>query len=355
MQHSISASDAINEHRVALAEFITGRQFSEKRELEMKYGKTGREKTLQDAGYHLAYLSEAIRADCEAIFNSYLEWIKIVLETRHVPSEVLFENLEYLDKACTELLSVENNRVIKPYLASGMESLRTAKQSPASFLKEDNPLMVSAKEYLSLLLEGKRREAQTLIEGLIKNHRPVSAIYEHVFRATQYEVGLLWQTNKITVAHEHYCTAATQFIMSSLYSSVFATKKKGAKMVACTVSGDLHEMGIRMMADMFEMDGWDTYYMGSNMPDVNVITALKEQEADILALSVTMPFHLSKVEVLIKNIRSDKAFDKMKIIVGGYTFNIDPALWKKVGADGYAQNSQEAILLANRLLKNPSP
>ena len=353
MQHSIAASDAIIEHREALAEFITGRQFSEKPELERKYGKTGREKTLQDAGYHLAYLSEAIRADCETIFNSYLEWVRVVLETRSVPPEVLFDHLKYVEKACTELLSAENNRVIKPFLAGGIKSLKTAKPFPASYLTNDNPLLIHARQYLSLLIEGKRREAQTLIEELVRNKHSIPSIYEHVFRATQYEVGLLWQTNKITVAHEHYCTAATQSIMASLYTFLFGTKKKGVKMVACTVSGDLHEIGIRMMADMFEMDGWDTYYMGSNMPDVNVITALKEQEADILALSVTMPFHLSKAEKLIKNIRSDKAFDKMKIIVGGYSFNIDPALWRKVGADGYAQNSEEAILLANRLSKKP--
>lgn len=107
------------------------------------------------------------------------------------------------------------------------------------------------------------------------------------------------------------------------------------------------------MSDLFELDGWDTYYLGSNMPDINVISALKEQDADILAISVTIPFHLSKAEKLIKQIRTDKAFDKLKIIVGGYTFNIAPGLWKKIGADGCAQSAQEAVLIANNLIGKP--
>ena len=351
MLTAIATSEAIIEQQAALAKLITDMHFAEKPELEVRYGKAGREKTLEDALYHLAYLAESIRAESEPIFNSYLSWIKVVLETRNVPIGVLLDNLEYVDKACTQLLSVENYKVIKPYLLSGIKSLENLKPVQASYLKEDNPLLSEARQYLKLLIEGNRKEAQALITRLVENKHSISSIYENVFKVTQYEVGLLWQTNKITVAHEHYCTAATQLIMSSLYSSVFESPKNRGKLVACTISGDLHELGIRMMSDLFEMDGWDTYYMGSNMPDVNVITALKEQAPDILAISVTIPFHLSKAERLIKKIRSDKAFDKLKIIVGGYTFNLAPALWKKVGADGMAQNAKGAVMLANNLIE----
>jgi methanogenic corrinoid protein MtbC1 len=353
MVNTISTGDSIIEHQTALAHLITSMHYAEKPELEVRFGKMGREKTLQDALYHLVYLAESIRADSGVIFNSYLEWLRIVLEARNVPPEVLVDNLKYVEKACTQLLSDEKSELIKTYIESGIESLKGGKSHPATYLTDDNPLLIHAKHYLSFLIDGKRKEAQTLINELIRNNYSIPTIYEHVFKATQYEVGLLWQTNKITVAHEHYCTAATQLIMSSLYASVFETKKKGAKLVACAISGDLHEIGIRMISDLFELDGWDTYYLGSNMPDINVLSALKEQDADILAISVTIPFHLSKAEKLIKQIRNDKAFDKLKIIVGGYIFNIEPALWKQVGADGYAQNGHEAVLLANNLIKKP--
>ncbi len=226
MVNPISTSEAIMEQQTALAQLITSMHFAEKPELDIRYGKIGREKTLQDSLYHLAYLSESIRAESGAIFNSYLEWVKIVLESRNVPLEVLLDNLIYVDKACTQLLSAENNEVIKPYIEEGIESIKQGKSQPASYLTEDNPLLNDARQYLSFLIDGKRKEAQTLISELVRNNQSIATIYEHVFKATQYEVGLLWQTNKVTVAHEHYCTAATQLIMSSIYASIFETKKR---------------------------------------------------------------------------------------------------------------------------------
>lgn len=349
MKDSVATSEAIMEQQTALAQLITSIHFTEKPELETRYGKSGKEKTLQDALYHLSYLTEAIRAKSEAIFISYIEWIRIVLEARNVPVEILIDNLIYVEKACAQLLSAETLEVIKPYLEKGIQHLNSVKTFPPSFLREDNPLHTNASQYLSFLLEGKRKEAKEIIDDLLRKKHSIISIYENVFKVTQYEIGLLWQTNKITVAHEHYCTAATQVIMANIYPLVFETRKKGLNMVACSISGDLHEIGIRMLSDLFELDGWNTYYLGSNMPDVNILTALKEQDADILALSVTIPFHLSKAEILINKIRKDAALDKLKILVGGYTLNTVPDLWKQLGADGYAHNAQDALMLANQL------
>ena len=39
-----------------------------------------------------------------------------------------------------------------------------------------------------------------------------------------------------------------------------------------------------------------------------------------------------------------------KIIVGGYPFNIDKDLWKKVGADGQAVDAETALKIADNLV-----
>ena len=121
-------------------------------------------------------------------------------------------------------------------------------------------------------------------------------------------------------------------------------------MAACSVSGDMHEMGIRMLSDLFEIDGWDTYYMGANMPEASIVSALIEQNPQLLAISVTMPFHIIKVHSLIKKIRSSILLDKVKIMVGGYPFTLVQDLWLKVGADAFAPNAKEAIRLANNMI-----
>ena len=176
-------------------------------------------------------------------------------------------------------------------------------------------------------------------------------IYLQVFQRSQYEIGRLWQMNKLTVAQEHYCSAATQLIMSLLYPRIFDTKKIGRTLVAACVQGDLHEIGIRVVSDFFEIEGWDTFYLGANTPTSGILDTLAQRRAHVLALSATMTFHVRAVAEVIRAVRGAAASRKVKILVGGYPFNVAPTLWQAVGADAYAPSAGQAVSVANRLVE----
>jgi len=334
-----------------LAKKITEIQFRENPTLEKVFGKTGRERCLEDNRFHLNYLLEAMRIESTVLFDQYLEWVSVMLQQRNIPVEDLVSNIEYIDRVISEQYSDSISGYLKQYLASGINHLRTSEKRDQSFIDDNQPLADEARRYLSFLLDGKRAEAVSLIDDVYKNGASVSEIYEFIFQATQYEVGALWHRNEITVAHEHYCTAATQLIMSRFYPDIFSSKKNGLKLVACSVASELHELGIRMVSDFFEMDGWDTYYMGANMPEMQIIDQVKEHQADLIAISVSLPIHVGKAESLIDEIRSDRELADLKIMTGGYAFLVVSDLWEKVGADGFAKNAREAIHLAHNLVK----
>ncbi len=64
-----------------------------------------------------------------------------------------------------------------------------------------------------------------------------------------------------------------------------------------------------------------------------------------------MPFHISKVQKLIEKIRSDPETAGLLILVGGESFQaVVTDMWKKIGADGFAENGVNAITLANNLI-----
>jgi methanogenic corrinoid protein MtbC1 len=238
----------------------------------------------------------------------------------------------------------------QPYFEAALSRARTAPSTVPSFLETDHPLGDLAREYLQMLLEGERHTASTLILSAVEHGTSVKEIYLHVFQPVQREVGGLWQTNQISVAQEHYCTAATQLVMSQLYPRIFATERLGRRMVATCVGGELHEIGVRMVADFFEMEGWDTYYLGANTPATSILQALDDRNADILAISATMTFHVGHVEQLISAVRASDMGRNLRIMVGGYPFNVSPGLWRHVGADGFATNAQDAVRQAEELL-----
>lgn len=220
------------------------------------------------------------------------------------------------------------------------------KNAPASL-----PYTNLAAAYLEALLSGNRLEAVELIQSKVSGGMPIQDVYFYVFQRTQQEVGRLWQTNQISVAQEHFCSAATQLVMSLLYPRIFSGERNGLRAVATSVGGELHEIGIRMVADFLEMEGWDTYYLGANAPVESVLEALEDRQADLLAVSATMTFHLPRVETFIQHIRESRAGERIPILVGGRPFNIAPDIWQQVGADGTAYDAREAVQAAENLVE----
>lgn len=119
------------------------------------------------------------------------------------------------------------------------------------------------------------------------------------------------------------------------------------RMLACCTSGELHELGLRMVTDFFELDGWDTCFLGANTPEQAITDMLRQQSFEMIAISTTMTFHIDKVRSTIQRIRAYPETENTKVIVGGNPFNIASGLWKNVGADAYAGNAQEAVAVAN--------
>ena len=341
---------ALDTQRRALSERLVARQYELQPETWKPYGDIGWEKSVRDAGYHLFYLAEAIVVADPSLFVDYVGWVKVLFAGLNFPDEVLVTTLECTRDVLQEALSEEMAGVTSEYLEAALRHLARAPSRLSTFFDPGSVLYGLAQGYLEALLRAERHAASRLILGAVEGGVSVRDIYLHVFQPAQHEIGRLWQMNEISVAQEHYCTAATQLIMSQLYPHIFATERAGRQLVAACVGGELHEIGIRMVADFFEMEGWDTYYLGANAPAEAILEAVEERQADVLGLSATMTFHVHLVTKLIDQVRRSDAGARVKILVGGYPFNTAPELWRRVGADGCARDAQEAVAVASQLV-----
>ncbi len=340
----------IDEQREILANTVIKKDYADRPELMERYGEKGKKHYLQDTVYHLTYLAEAIASEHPSIFASYVAWAKVLLSNVNIPIEEFVLNLQLIKGALKQILPENMQSIACQYIDEGLQQLPNLPTGLSSFIETTEPHAELAQQYLDTLLKADRKTASHLILDAVEKGIPIKDIYIHVFQRSQYEIGRLWQMNKVSVAQEHYCTAATQLIMSQLYSHIFSTTRKNHTVVATCVGGDLHEIGIRMVSDFFEMEGWDTYYLGANTPTPSVLQELETRHAEILAISATMTFHIRAVEQLIATVHSSNTLQHIKIIVGGYPFNIEPELWKHVGAHAYASNAQDAITVAETLI-----
>ncbi len=213
-----------------------------------------------------------------------------------------------------------------------------------------------AGRYLGALLDARRRDASDLIMAAVESGEyGVRRLYLEVFEPVLYEVGRLWERNQVSIAQEHFISATTQLLMSRLYPQIFAAERRGSTLVATCAGPELHEIGLRMVADFFELEGWDTYYLGANLPVDAVIDAVRQRDAELLALSATMPGHRAHIGEVIDGIRRIPGLSELRIIVGGGAFRREAEAWRVVGADGVADNAQAAVDLAGELCRSRGP
>lgn len=313
-----------------------------------KYTKEMEKICIQDLKYHIEHLAEALYLDTGSLFQEYINWANQVLVSRNIPKKQLILALRSMQKIFQKEFDENEIELGLKYIDFGIELLNKKDSDKTEAITESYIKEPIAKKYLDFLLSAKRRKANKMILNLVSQGKPIKEIFLEIFQPVQYEIGRLWQINEISVAQEHYGTACTQSIISGLYPRILSTEKIGKTMIATCINDELHELGIRMIADFFEMEGWDTYYLGANTPIKSIVNYLIQKDADLLAISATLTKHLSSVETLIKKIKDSEA-QNIKIIVGGYPFNIIPNLWKRVGADAFAKNASDAIKVGNSL------
>jgi MerR family transcriptional regulator, light-induced transcriptional regulator len=318
-------------------------------EIVQIYGESVRTRMLEDTGYHLAYLAQAIAVESVELFGAYISWARVMLAKRGVPEKYLNSLLASMKESAGSELPAELVPMTCQYLDAALGQLSQAQEEPPSFIVEGSPLSPLATAYLQALLRGERHVASQLILDAVEHGVAVRDLYLQVFECSQREIGRLWQINQISVAQEHYCTAATQLIMSQLYPHIFSAEKTGRTVVATGVAGDLHEVGARVVCDFFEMDGWRTHYLGTNVPAPSVVQAVVRGKADVLVISATISYHVAAVAGLIAAVRREPGCRGVTVLVGGYPFKVVPDLWKTVGADGSAGDAPGAVALANRL------
>jgi methylmalonyl-CoA mutase cobalamin-binding domain/chain len=339
----------ILDQRDLLADMIVARCYARRPGLATFYGNAGRAKWITDTKQHLDALSQSIAAGRPALFVDYLAGVKIVLSSRGIPIQDFAEHLAECSRALGEILPTDQAAIAEQYILDSLICLPGLPVTTPSHLRSDRPLADLARQYLNALLQADRRAASAMIMGAVYRGTSVRDLYLHVFQSSQYEIGRLRQCNKITVAQEHLCTATTQLVMSQLYPLIFGTERKGRRVVAACIGDELHEIGIRMVADFFEMEGWDTFYLGANVSADRVVQTAIDRDAHVLILSATLLQHISPVAALIATVRSNAATAELIVLVGGHPFNVADELWRDVGANGAAADPIRAIALADQL------
>ena len=134
------------------------------------------------------------------MFVDYVAWAKVMLSQRKVLASDLAFHLECLAEVLEERLPAEAGTLAVGFVEAAVRAMAEMPEDMPTFLHEDEPLSPLAHQYFEALRRGDRHLAGTLVLEAVAAGTSVKDIYLHVFQPAQYEIGRLWQTNRITVA-----------------------------------------------------------------------------------------------------------------------------------------------------------
>lgn len=246
--------------------------------------------------------------------------------------------------ASDEMITIRN--VYEWMITQHEKIILLSQQDAALAVPIDAKWMELKNEFRAALLVSDHTACLNLAAAAVKTSQDIEGFYLQVLQPVLYEVGQLWEKAEISVAQEHLASAIVSRVMASVNLVPRQTVKSCGKAVIAASPNEYHEIGASMISDILEHHGWNTAYLGGNVPSEDLLQYLREFTPELLALSVTIPFNIKKAKDIITAIRQDEKLCGIKVIVGGRVFNDNEGLWKLVGADGFAANLSEMRLLA---------
>ena len=191
--------------------------------------------------------------------------------------------------------------------------------------------------YVDALVAGDLASAERLIED---SGTDVRTLYLEVLQPALYEIGRRWEEAEISVAQEHLATATTQSLMARLAERFDGdAPRRGRRVLVACAEGELHSIGVRMVADFLDADGWDVLFVGALSPPSAVAELAAAQGVDVVALSAALP---QRVPEIVRAVAALRALAKVPVIaVGGQAFGGDAEVAIGTGADLYAPDAAD--------------
>ena len=199
--------------------------------------------------------------------------------------------------------------------------------------------------------EGAGRVArQALGEGM-----GVAGLYQRVIAPAMWRIGDLWEEGAISVADEHLATALTHQAMAGIYGPSLGHKAVPGRVLMAAVDGERHALGLRMAADVIELAGYETIYLGADVPLAVLLQAVENRSPDLVCLSATIPSSTPALDRAITEIR--RANPGLVVLYGGQGAQLREDDDRAVLVPGLEQllGAVEAALDASRSGQKSSP
>ncbi len=203
--------------------------------------------------------------------------------------------------------------------------------------------------FLQPLLAGRRTECFSLLHEALLAGMPAETLVHDVVWPAIAQVQRLLGDDRITHAAASMAVRILRSAASQLQPHLHRRPANGRRMLVTSADGVEQEIGAQLVADLFEAEGWDVYFVGPEVPEDEMLALVGELRPDALLIFGTQAAAVPRTRRFVDMIREVGAVPQMNVIVSGGVFNRADGLWREVGADLFVERADELIRQAAQL------
>ena len=204
-----------------------------------------------------------------------------------------------------------------------------------------------AKDLVKTLADLKEQEAIKIVEERLNAKEDPLRILEDARKGMEI-VGKRFATGEYFIPDLVYAGEILKSVAEMVkpkLSNVGQAKKLG-KIVFGTVAGDIHDIGKDIVVFMLDVNGFEVYDLGVDVPAQKFVDKIKETGAPIVGLSGFLTLAFDSMKQTVDAIKAAGLRDKVKVMIGGG--QVTEEVRKYTGADAYGKDAMAGVSLAKK-------
>ena len=207
--------------------------------------------------------------------------------------------------------------------------------------------------FTKLLLAADDEKSAQYLLGLRDAGHSLDAIYLEVLAPAARMLGEMWEEDttsfsEVTVGLSRLHRRVME--LGPAFHSGRGTFQPGKHALLVAAPGEQHTFGLFMVTEFFRREGWEV--SGEPIRTVSDLAdTVQDNWFELVGISAGSAQRLEDVRTAVSAVRKASRNHSVAVMVGGPLFLAHPDYATQIGADGFGVDAQEAVAMAERLIR----
>lgn len=213
-----------------------------------------------------------------------------IWEKRHqiiVPSRTSTNIRFYSDEDLKKIINVSllNNYGVKISKIAGMSS-EDVNRAVLQLSERNHETTIHIDQLVVAMIDLEEEAFEKILNNLILHFGFERTVIEIVYPFLE-KIGVLWQTQNITPAHEHFISNLIRQKLIVAIDGLAIPPKSAKSALLFLPENELHEIGLLFCHYLTKKSGYRSYYLGQSVPHQDLLSVVAKHTPQLLITCIT--------------------------------------------------------------------